>query len=49
MWVFKLDIHIEEPEGIHYVINNGTVPVKMISTLAPFKEVDKVKIDNYAY
>ena len=41
-------IHIE-PEETHYVMNNGSVPVKMISTLAPFKEVDKVEIDAYSY
>jgi quercetin dioxygenase-like cupin family protein len=41
-------IHIE-PEEIHYVMNNGTVPVKMISTLAPFEEVDKVEVDSYTY
>ncbi len=41
-------IHIE-PEETHYVINNGTVPVKMISTLAPFQDVDKVEVDNYTY
>ncbi len=41
-------IHIE-PAEIHYVMNNGKVPVKMISTLAPFEEVDKVEVDSYTY
>ncbi|MFA5571229.1 MAG: cupin domain-containing protein [Sphaerochaetaceae bacterium] len=41
-------IHIE-PDESHYVMNNGDVPVKMISTLAPFVEVDKVEIDDYEY
>ena len=41
-------IHIE-PEEAHYVINNGTVPVKMVSTLAPFEKSDKYEIDNYKY
>lgn len=41
-------IHIE-PEEIHYVINNGKIPVKMISTLAPFQEVDKIDVENYTY
>lgn len=41
-------IHIE-PEEIHYVMNNGTKPVKMISTLAPFVEVDKKDVENYTY
>lgn len=37
-------IHIE-PKEIHYVINNSDAPVKMISTLAPYQEVDKIEID----
>ncbi|AEV29364.1 cupin domain-containing protein [Sphaerochaeta pleomorpha str. Grapes] len=41
-------IHIE-PEEVHYVINNGPDVVKMISTLAPYKEVDKVDVENYTY
>ena len=41
-------IHIE-PEEIHYVMNNGTVPVKMISTLAPYKQVDKVEVESYTW
>ena len=41
-------IHIE-PEEIHYVINNGKNLVKMISTLAPYRDVDKVEVENYTY
>ena len=35
-------IHIE-PGEVHYK------PIKMISTLAPFQEVDKVEVENYTY
>ena len=38
-------IHIE-PEEVHYVINRSDKMVKMVSTLAPFQEVDKVEVDN---
>ncbi len=41
-------IHIE-PKEIHYVINQSDKPMKMISTLAPFQEVDKVDVENYTY
>ncbi|MBP8868555.1 MAG: cupin domain-containing protein, partial [Enterocloster sp.] len=41
-------IHIE-PSEVHYCINNYDVPVKMISTLAPYQEVDKVEVENYTY
>ncbi|MDD3369373.1 MAG: cupin domain-containing protein [Lachnospiraceae bacterium] len=41
-------IHIE-PGEIHYVINNYDGPVKMVSTLAPFQEVDKVDVEDYKY
>ncbi|MCL1965005.1 MAG: cupin domain-containing protein [Firmicutes bacterium] len=41
-------IHIE-PEEIHYVINRFDKPVKMISTLAPYTDVDKVEVDDYKY
>ncbi|SHJ41870.1 cupin domain-containing protein [Hespellia stercorisuis] len=37
-------IHIE-PKEVHYVINNSNGPVKMISTLAPYQEVDKIDVD----
>ena len=38
-------IHIE-PGEIHYVKNAYDEPVKMVSTLAPYQEVDKVTVDN---
>lgn len=38
-------IHIE-PEEAHYVINPYDKPVKMISTLAPYRADDKIVIDN---
>ena len=37
-------IHIE-PKEVHYVINRYDSVVKMVSTLAPFQEVDKVEVD----
>ncbi len=37
-------IHIE-PNEVHYVINNSNSVVKMISTLAPYMDVDKVDVD----
>jgi len=41
-------IHIE-PGEIHYCVNNNDVSVKMVSTLAPHQESDKVEIENYTY
>ena len=41
-------IHIE-PKEVHYVKNAYDVPVKMVSTLAPFQEVDKVNVENPVY
>ena len=41
-------IHIE-PKEVHYVKNAYDEPVKMISTLAPYQEVDKVNVDNPVY
>lgn len=41
-------IHIE-PKEIHYVINHYDKPVKMISVLAPFQDVDKVEVPDYRY
>lgn len=41
-------IHIE-PSEIHYCINPYHVPVKMISTLAPYQEIDKVEVDDDQY
>lgn len=38
-------IHIE-PGEVHYVINNYDVPVKMVSTLAPYQESDKINVEN---
>ena len=37
-------IHIE-PKEVHYVINRYDEVVKMVSTLAPYQEVDKVEVD----
>jgi hypothetical protein len=34
---------------VHYVINNSNAPVKMISTLAPYTDPDKVEVDDYTY
>ncbi len=39
-------IHIE-PGEIHYVINRSSGPVKMISTLAPYTDPDKVEVEDY--
>ena len=41
-------IHIE-PGEIHYCINNYDKPMKMISTLAPYTNPDKVDVENYTY
>ena len=41
-------IHIE-PGEIHYVKNSYDKPMKMISTLAPFMDPDKVDVENYTY
>lgn len=41
-------IHIE-PGEIHYVTNRSNAPMKMVSTLAPFQDADKVDVDNYTY
>ena len=38
-------IHIE-PGEVHYCKNNCHQPVKMVSTLAPYEEVDKEEVDN---
>ncbi|MDK2807963.1 MAG: hypothetical protein PWP24_697 [Clostridiales bacterium] len=46
--VYKLSkgqmIHID-PKEVHYVANRSDQVVKMISTLAPFQEIDKVEVD----
>ena len=36
-------IHIE-PGEVHHVVNNYDKPVKMVSTLAPYQEQDKVVV-----
>ena len=41
-------IHIE-PGEVHYVINKYDEPVKMVSTLAPYQEEDKINIKGYKY
>ena len=41
-------IHIE-PGEVHYVKNAYDAPMKMVSTLAPYQEVDKVNVDNPVY
>ena len=41
-------IHIE-PGEVHYVKNAYDAPVKMVSALAPFQEVDKVSVENPIY
>ena len=41
-------IHIE-PGEVHYCINNSSARVKMVSTLAPYQEVDKVEVKDYTY
>ena len=41
-------IHIE-PGEVHYCVNNSNEPIKMIATLAPFQQMDKIEVDNYKY
>jgi len=38
-------IHIE-PKEVHYVINRSDSIVRMIAALAPYKEADKVEVEN---
>lgn len=38
-------IHIE-PKEVHYVVNRSSGVVRMVSTLAPFQEVDKIEVEN---
>jgi quercetin dioxygenase-like cupin family protein len=38
-------IHIE-PREVHYVINTSQSVARMVSTLAPFQDVDKIEVDN---
>lgn len=41
-------IHIE-PAEVHYVINNSNSVVRMISTLAPYTDPDKVDVDDFTF
>lgn len=41
-------IHIE-PKEVHYCLNSYNQTVKMLSTLAPYQDVDKVEVDNYTF
>lgn len=41
-------IHIE-PGEVHYCVNNYNGPIKMVSTLAPYQELDKVEVEDYKY
>lgn len=41
-------IHIDAPK-VHYVINSYDKPVRMISTLAPYTDPDKVEVPDYKY
>jgi quercetin dioxygenase-like cupin family protein len=38
-------IHIE-PHEVHYVINTSQSVMRMVSTLAPFQDADKIEVDN---
>ena len=38
-------IHLE-PNEVHYVINRTSSPARMVSTLAPFQDSDKIEVDN---
>ena len=38
-------IHIE-PNEVHYVINRSSSVVRMVSTLAPFQQSDKIEVAN---
>ena len=38
-------IHIE-PNEVHYVVNRSSSVVRMVASLAPFKEADKIEVDN---
>ena len=41
-------IHIE-PSEVHYVVNRSGGVVRMISTLAPYTDPDKVEVDDYTF
>jgi len=38
-------IHIE-PGEVHYLINKSSSVVRMVASLAPFQESDKIEVDN---
>ena len=38
-------IHIE-PLEVHYLINNSSSVVRMVASLAPFQQADKIEVDN---
>lgn len=38
-------IHID-PKEVHYVINQSSAVMLMVSTLAPFQESDKIEVEN---
>ena len=38
-------IHIE-PKEVHYVINRSNAVMRMVSTLAPYQDNDKIEVDN---
>ena len=38
-------IHIE-PNEVHYVINRSASVARMVSSLAPFQQSDKIEVDN---
>ena len=38
-------IHIE-PGEVHYVVNKSSSVVRMVASLAPFQESDKIEVDN---
>jgi mannose-6-phosphate isomerase-like protein (cupin superfamily) len=38
-------IHVE-PKEVHYLINRSGAPVRMVASLAPYQEKDKIEVDN---
>ena len=40
-------IHIE-PKEVHYLVDSYDQPVKMVTVLAPYQEMDKVNVDDPA-
>ena len=45
----EVDIVVDGVVNHHYVVNNSGAPMKMISTLAPYTNPDKVDVENYTY